>query len=61
LTPINLRGKVIHVTKQSGSSKGPRPRPCIICYNLDQPLESTCIEVPCWLLPLLKPILNPKG
>jgi len=61
VTPINLSGKAIQVTKQSGSSKGPRPRPCIICYNLDSPLGSRCIEVPCWLLPLLKPVLNPKG
>jgi hypothetical protein len=60
LTPVNISGGVIHISRQSGSGSGAGKRPCIICYNLDKVLESTCIEVPCWLVPILGPILNPR-
>jgi hypothetical protein len=56
ITPVNISGGVIHVSRQSGTGR----RPCIICYNLDKVLESNCIEVPCWMVPILGPILNPR-
>jgi hypothetical protein len=56
VTPIDIGGRIRSVNQQSGSggAGGKGTRPCIFCYNLDQPLGSTCIEVPCWILPLLK-------
>ena len=54
VTPVNISGSVMHVTARSDPAK----RWCIFCYNLDQPLASTCIEVPCWMLPLLKMVTN---
>lgn len=56
VTPINLTGKLLKVNSQQSTPQARRP--CIICYNLDQVLTSTCIEVPCWMIPILKPILN---
>jgi hypothetical protein len=53
VTPVDIGGRIRSVKQQSGSG-GKGSRPCIFCYNLDQPLASTCIEVPCWILPLLK-------
>jgi hypothetical protein len=54
VTPIDIGGRIRSVNQQSGSGGAGGTRPCIFCYNLDQPLASTCIEVPCWILPLLK-------
>lgn len=58
VTPVNLSGRSLRLSNQQSTPKSPRP--CIICYNLDQPLASTCIEVPCWMIPILKPILNAR-
>ena len=56
VTPINVTGKSLALrSKKSGTTT---PRPCIICYNLDSPLESKCIEVPCWMISILRPILK---
>lgn len=49
---INISGKTMRLSKQQGTASGRRP--CIFCYNLDQPIASNCIEVPCWLIPILK-------
>jgi hypothetical protein len=52
--PINVSGKITRLSARAETRGGKRW--CIICYDLDQPIASTCVEVPCWLLPILKPI-----
>ena len=51
MTPIDIGGKVIRITKKPAKGKWHQYRPCFICPDLHAPLDFNCFELPCLLVP----------